>query len=112
MIAPVPVHCLSITFTSNKRDEIHVLSTKNMCINLYDIIIITEFLPKNRDKANLAEVEFIINGYKLLHTDMNQENVRGTLIYVKNYIHSFELNLPRYHLIEAVGVKAKLRNND
>ena len=83
-----------------------------MCINLYDIIIITEFLPKNRDKANLAEVEFIINGYKLLHTDMNQENVRGTLIYVKNYIHSFELNLPRYHLIEAVGVKAKLRNND
>ena len=77
----------------NKRDELQVLSTKYK----YDIIIITEFLPKNRDKANVAELEFIINRHKLFHTDMNQENVRGTLIYKKNDTHFIELNLPRYH---------------
>ena len=42
----------------NKRDELQVLITKYK----YDIIIITEFLPKNRDKTNIAEVEFIMNG--------------------------------------------------
>ena len=92
----------------NKRDELQVLITKYK----YGIIIITEFLPKNRDKTNTAEVEFIINGYKLFHTDMHQEKMRGTLLYIKNDIHSIELNLPRYQLIEAVGVKIKLRNND
>ena len=38
--------------------------------------------------------------------------MRGTLTYIKNDIHSIELNLPRYQLIEAVGVKIKLRNNN
>ena len=105
--------CSKIFYTNadsllNKRDELQVLITKYK----YDIIIITEFLPKNRDKTNTAEVEFIINGYKLFHTDMHQEKMRGTLIYIKNNIHSIELNLPRYQLIEAVGAKIKLRNND
>ena len=48
----------------------------------------------------------------MFHTDMHQEKMRGTLIYIKNDIHSIELNLPRYQLIEAVGAKIKLRNND
>ena len=37
--------------------------------------------------------------------------MRGTLIYIKNDIHSIELNLQRFQLIETVGVKIKLRNN-
>ena len=46
----------------------------------------------------------------MFHTDLNEENVRGTLIYVNNDIKTIELNL--IELIEAVRVNIKLRNND
>ena len=46
----------------------------------------------------------------MFHTDLNEENVRGTLIYVKNDIKTIGLN--PIELIEAVRVTIKLRNND
>ena len=45
----------------------------------------------------------------MFHTDLNEENVRGTLIYVKNDINTIGLN--PIELIEAVRVTIKLRNN-
>ena len=42
----------------NKRDELETL----ISINKYDIVVITEVLPKNRISSTISDTEFHING--------------------------------------------------
>ena len=87
----------------NKREELLVLVAQYQC----DIVIVTESLPKNRDILNLETVEMNINSYNMFNTDLSEENVRGTLIYVKRDIYAIGLKLIEYQYIEAVGIKIK-----
>ena len=60
----------------NKRDELLALITKNQ----FDIVVITEVLPKNRDNLQINIVEFSVSGYNRFSTDLGVSNGRGIII--------------------------------
>ena len=92
----------------NKRDELETL----ISINKYDIIVITDLLPKNRISSTISETEFHINGYRMFNTELSPDKVRGIITYVKTEIKATALNLPNFQHIEATGIKIKLRKSD
>ena len=63
----------------NKRDELETL----ISINKYDIVVITEVLPKTRISSTISETEFHINGYRMFTTELSSHKGRGIITYVK-----------------------------
>ena len=90
----------------NKRDELLALLTKYH----FDIIVITEVLPKNRQSADWHCGIFC--KWLWFSTDLGISNGRGIIICVKSDINAIALKLLEYHHIEAIGIKIKLRSND
>ena len=72
--------------------------------------MLAEALPKNRLNMNVNETEFHINGYGMFNTVISAEEGLGIIIYVRSDI--TKLNLFDFHLIEATGIKIKLRNSE
>lgn len=68
----------------NKREEL--LALLEMCH--YDIIVITETLPKNREHMNIQTQELEISGYNMYTIDTNNYVGRGIAIYIKTEINS------------------------
>ena len=92
----------------NKRDELALLISTNK----YDIVVVTEVLPKNRTSSDISDVEFHISGYNMYNTMLGNNIGRGIIIYVKNDINATALKLFELQHIEATGIKIKLRNSD
>ena len=87
----------------NKRDELETL----ISINKYDIVVITEVLPKNRISSTISETEFHKKGYRIFNTELSSDKGRGKITYVKTEIKATALNLPNFQHIEATGIKIK-----
>lgn len=92
----------------NKREEL--LALLEMCH--YDIIVITETLPKNREHMNIQTQELEISGYNMYTIDTNNYVGRGIAIYIKTEINSAPVTQVRNQYIEVISVKIKLINND
>ena len=95
-------------YLMNKRDELKTL----ISINKYDIVVISEVLPKNRTSCTISETKFHINGYRMFNTELSSDKGRGIITYVKTEIKATALNLPNFQHIEATEIKIKLRNSD
>ena len=65
----------------NKRDELVVLVEKLKP----DILIITEYYPKNVESTTILQSEIDINGFNFYRSNVNPNN-RGVVIYVKDDI--------------------------
>lgn len=92
----------------NKREELSTL----ISIHHYDVIVITETLPKNRENCEIQRVELQLDGYNLFCKDPGNYNGRGVAIYIRDNINASLLEVEQYQHIEVVGVKIRLINND
>jgi len=74
----------------------------------YDIILITETLPKN-SKYKIYDVEYSIQGYKMYTNHQTEKHGRGIITYVKDSIISSEVSFPDTNEIkEMVWVEIKM----
>ena len=83
----------------NKREEL--ASRLEGCS--YDIIAITEWLPKNRTLWTSTEIDWKLEGYTIISNGFNHTG-RGVLIYVKSDLSFSEVTLPQFQEIEHVSV--------
>ena len=78
----------------------------------YDIIVITETLPKNRERMYIQILGLGINGNNLYTNDTDFHTGRGVVIYIRMQINSAPVTVLHTKHIEVVSVKIKLINND
>ena len=78
----------------------------------YDIIMITELLPKNRTGISLQSVEYHIEGYTLYTEDVGTNKGRGVGIYVKNSLKCAHTVCRNQNGVESVNLLMKLRDAD
>ena len=83
----------------NKRDEL--ASRLEGCD--YDIVAITEWLPKNRTLWTSTEIDWKLEGYTIISNGFNHTG-RGIILYVKSDISFSEVTVPEFQEIEQVSV--------
>ena len=86
----------------NKRDELTALVN----VNKFDIIGITEILPKNRS-SSIDDVEWCIPGYNKFSENFDDYTGRGIIVYIKESITAVKLQTNYTH-VEIVQVAIPL----
>ena len=69
----------------------------------YDIIAITEWLPKNRTLWTSTEIDWKLEGYTIISNGFNPTG-RGLLLYIKSDLSFSEVTLPPFNELEQVSV--------
>lgn len=92
----------------NKRDELLAIIE----IDKPDIIVVTELLPKNREKMCIVANEFYVENYNMFIHDTQQHKGRGVAIYVSCKLTALQISQAEFNHIEVISVKIKLKRND
>ena len=92
----------------NKRDELQSILYEDRT----DIVSITEVLPKNRCPSGYGSIEWNISGYIAYHPDFTNYKGRGCIIYAKDTLESFQVNIGDSQLIEHVAVGINCQNGE
>jgi hypothetical protein len=72
----------------NKRDELRALIQNKS----YDVIALTEILPKNKDQFDISSVEWKMDGYDMFIAPPNVFTKRGCLVYTKEGLNVLQLD--------------------
>ena len=92
----------------NKRDELQSILYEDRT----DIVSITEVLPKNRCPSGYGSIEWNISGYIAYHPDITNYKGRGCIIYAKDTLELFQVNIGDSQLIEHVAVGINCQNGE
>ncbi|KAK3098476.1 hypothetical protein FSP39_019799 [Pinctada imbricata] len=90
----------------NKRDELKFLIKEEN----YDIIAVTEVLPKNKKNVQIGEEELKLDGYNHFHKDFTDYNGRGCIIYTKESIPAYFIDQKDKSFIEDISVGIQCLN--
>ena len=90
---------------SNKMEELKL----NIKMQIPDVVIITEVLPKSYETKPTTE-SININGYEL-YTNIAEDDIRGVALYVKSELESTEVKFESISK-ENVWCTIKLKNNE
>ena len=82
----------------NKRDELRALIQNKS----YDVIALTEILPKNKDQFDISSVEWKMDGYDMFISPPNIFTKRGCLVYTKEGLNALKLDSKIYQFVEYV----------
>ena len=91
----------------NKRDELTALINERKP----DIIAITEVLPKNRSQSAYSDVEWHLDGYTSFYPDFNNYEGRGCIIYTKESLQAYCVELTGFNQIEQITIGLCCANN-
>ena len=84
----------------NKREELQILLNEQRP----DIVAITEILPKNRSQLFFSDAEWHIPGYNSFLPNLNDHQGRGCMIYTKDSIEAYHVQLEEHRLIEHLTI--------
>ena len=100
--------CTNADSLSNKKDELLIEAEAAKA----KIILVTEVIPKNyRDP--ISEEDFIIPGYAVPYSNIDETDGRGVAIFVSNEINPFITKITMNNdFEEQVWVQLKLKGND
>ena len=73
--------------------------------------MITEVLPKNRINQHYGESEWSLPGYSTCMPDFNDYAGRGCIIYTRNTLEAYQVNLGNMEFIEYNAIGVKCSNN-
>ena len=103
------VHSSIVIILMGKRELVALLNLSSWCLVMVERLFLG--VPWGClwfVNMNVNETEFHINGYGMFNTVISAEEGLGIIIYVRSDI--TKPNLFDFHLIEATGIKIKLRN--
>jgi hypothetical protein len=82
----------------NKRDELRALIQNKS----YDVLALTEILPKNKDQFDISSVEWKMDGYDMFISPPNVFTKRGCLVYTNEGLNALQLDSKIYQFVEYV----------